>query len=155
MDRHVPSTSAAISGVDDVAAGTFSTCARMGNTVRCWGNNQAGQLGDGTTTNRTQPVQVLSQTSPPTPLSGVTQLSLGAGHVCVLLGTAPECWGDDSIGELGDGRMGTNVYRSLPAPVLRSGQTLTGVANLGSGPNALGTCAQLESGEILCWGYQV
>jgi alpha-tubulin suppressor-like RCC1 family protein len=62
-----------------VATGRLHSCALVGGTVRCWGANQIGQLGDGST--------VLLTTTPVT-VSGITTataITAGAGHTCALL----------------------------------------------------------------------
>ena len=74
---------AALVGAVDVSAGWRHTCALLGNgAVRCWGQGQFGQLGNGTTTNSTTPV----------PVSGITgAVGVTAGwwhHSCALLGAA-------------------------------------------------------------------
>ncbi len=54
---------AALTGVTQVTAGANHSCARLSNgEARCWGDNEDGQLGDGTTTNRTRPVRVSNAT---------------------------------------------------------------------------------------------
>jgi hypothetical protein len=74
--------------VSAVVAGGAHTCAFLDDSsVRCWGANADGQLGDGTTTRRPFATAVSE-------LSGVTQLALGSGHSCALLADATvRCWG--------------------------------------------------------------
>ena len=81
-----------------IAAGRAHTCAlRADGTVGCWGDNIEGQLGDGTTTNRSTPVTVSG-------LANVVAVAAGNHHTCALRadGTV-RCWGSNSAGELGDG----------------------------------------------------
>ena len=105
------------SGVVKIAAGAYHSCAVMtGGSVQCWGANTSGQLGDGTTTNRTLAAVVPSLTS------DVDAISLGRTHSCVLMNTGiVQCWGANSYGQLGDG---TTAQHVLPAPV-RSLQSIT------------------------------
>jgi alpha-tubulin suppressor-like RCC1 family protein len=89
----------ALAGATDVAVGAAHVCAlRTGGAGSCWGGNDLGQAGDGTTaTPRTTPVIV-------TGLSGVSGLVAGGDHTCaVQSGGQPVCWGDNSFGQLGDG----------------------------------------------------
>ncbi|MDO8412876.1 MAG: hypothetical protein Q7S51_03680, partial [Gallionellaceae bacterium] len=71
-----------------ISAGQYHTCAALtDDTVKCWGNNYAGQLGDGSTTDSTTPVIVSS-------LNNVLAVSNGGVHTCAALsdGTV-KCWG--------------------------------------------------------------
>jgi len=154
-----PSDGDALSGVTAISAGEDHTCALLSDsTVRCWGANWDGALGDGTTTPRANPVQVLASGTAavdPIALSGVSQVSSGGYHTCALLtdGTV-RCWGANwAPGQLGDG---TDVDgRANPVQVLLSGSTqgedvLSGVAQLASGEEH--TCALLTDGTVRCWG---
>jgi alpha-tubulin suppressor-like RCC1 family protein len=147
-----------LSGVTQLATGRSHTCALLTDgSVRCWGGNAYGQLGDGTTVNRSSPVAVLTSgdTQGTNVLSGVTQISADvfADHTCALLTDATvRCWGRNSRGGLGDG---TTVDRSNPVEVLASGDTqgtnvLPGVAQVSAG--FLFTCAVLTNGTANCWG---
>jgi alpha-tubulin suppressor-like RCC1 family protein len=70
---------------------------RSDGTVWAWGSNEDGQLGDGTTTNRSTPVQVSG-------LSNVTAVAAGASHSLALRGDGTVwAWGGRNFGQLGDG----------------------------------------------------
>lgn len=126
------------SGVKAIAAGGHHTCALTGSgEVRCWGRNNYGQIGDGTTYLRTQPVPVRL----PAQASSVTA---GYAHTCAVRddGTAM-CWGSNTSGQLGD-----NTTISRRTPVLVNG--LTPVRTLAAG--GAHTCASLNDGSVRCWG---
>lgn len=129
------------SGVAAISAGGSHACAVSATgTVRCWGRNNFGQIGDGTTTDRYVPTQVSGL---PSAASGV---SAGAGHTCALLTDGGVlCWGYNGFGQLGDG---TTTSRNAPVPV--SGLS-SGVVAIAAGAGH--TCALLAGGGIMCWGY--
>lgn len=126
-------------GVRFVSAGADHSCALLENgTVRCWGQNDYGELGDGSTTDRATPVQVSS-------LTNVAKISTGERHSCALTGTgAVWCWGVNTYGQLGDG---TQTARNVPVLVSGLG---SGVADISTG--GYHTCAVLTSGMVRCWG---
>ncbi|HEY6559479.1 MAG TPA: hypothetical protein VI072_19485 [Polyangiaceae bacterium] len=128
--------------VADVATGAYHTCVlKMNGTLWCWGHNDYGQLGDGTTTSRSVPVQVASLGT------GVIAVAAGGSHTCARKrdGTL-WCWGENYYGELGDGT--TESPKLEPVNVGPSFTDATGVT-LGS----LFTCAHKSDGTAWCWGY--
>ena len=127
-----------------VATGDYFTCVMLDNDeVKCWGDNQYGQLGDGTTTDKTSPPS--SAITFPT---GLTPVALVAGdhHACAIMDDESlTCWGRNLDGELGDG---TTTDRTSPTAVsLNAGEN---VIDVGSGDKH--TCALLDDGSIKCWG---
>jgi hypothetical protein len=98
-----------LSGVTSVVVGEMHTCALMGDgTVRCWGDNRYGQLGDGTTDTRTTPTTVPN-------LSHVAEIAAGRSHACARLESgAVYCWGRNYYGQVGDG---TTTMRLVPTAV--------------------------------------
>jgi alpha-tubulin suppressor-like RCC1 family protein len=128
------------SGVTAIAAGQYHTCALTSSGgATCWGSNEFGQLGDGTTTDRPAPVEVSGLDT------GVTAISAGIAHTCaVAAGGAATCWGGN-LGALGDG---TETDRLTPVVALGLD---SGVASISAG--GFHTCALTDDGGAACWGY--
>ena len=129
-----------------VAAGGAHVCALHANGgVYCAGLNSAGQLGDGTFTNRTTPVRVVRLGPPFT--ARVVSVDAGSAHTCAALadGTV-RCWGENDNGRLGDGDSIGNINRETPVVV--TGLTTATKVTLGGDFS----CALLTDGTVKCWG---
>lgn len=121
-----------------VSAGFYLTCGlTIQRTVRCWGRNSSGQVGDGTTVDRRVPTNVTL----PAP---ATQIAVGAYHACALLSDRRiACWGHNEAGALGTGMAGGSTV-----PILVAG--IGDAAFIAAGDYH--TCAIRADGAVACWG---
>jgi alpha-tubulin suppressor-like RCC1 family protein len=128
-----------------ISSGGSHTCALLNNgTVSCWGRNNFGQLGDGTTTDRGTPTQTSSLGTGRTAIA----ISSGTFHSCALLDNGSVlCWGSNWNGQLGDG---TTTHRNSPTLTSSFGVGRTAIAISAKGSH---TCALLDDGSVTCWGY--
>ena len=138
-EKSSPTAVPGLSLVDKLATGYGHTCARVASvpsSVRCWGSNEFGQLGDGTTTSRRSPTYV--------PGLIASQVAARANHTCALRpGGSVRCWGLNYSGQLGDT---TTAHKSSPTDVTG----LSGVVELAAGGSH--TCARVTDGSVRCWG---
>ena len=121
-----------------IAVSSGPPCALLADsTIECWGKNNYGQLGNGTTTDSSLPVTV-------TGITTATTIAIGDGNTCALLTDKTiKCWGKNNYGQLGNG---TTTDSSLPV-------TVTGITTATA--IAIGfdnTCALLTDNTIKCWG---
>ncbi len=132
---------AAMTGFTQVSiSGAFTCALKTDGTVWCWGNNAAGKLGDGTTTNRSRPVQVSG-------LTGVTSVEAGYDFTCALKSNGTVwCWGTNGNGQLGNG---TTTNSSTPVQVTG----LTNATQLATGPGH--ACVVKSDATVACWGWNV
>ena len=101
---------AAGSSVTALSVGGGShTCAVVSGGLQCWGLNNWGQLGNGTTTNSLVPIQAIAAGT------GVPAVAAGVVYSCAIVGNVLKCWGYNSSGQLGDG---TTTSSSVPVQVI-------------------------------------
>jgi len=123
-----------------VSAGGAHTCGvTPSRAVYCWGFNDNGQLGNGSTTSSPVPVAVSA--------GGLTftAVSAGGAHTCgVTPSGAPYCWGGGWAGQRGDG---SNNLSPVPVAVTAGGLTFTALSAA-----LTHTCGVTPSGAAYCWG---
>jgi alpha-tubulin suppressor-like RCC1 family protein len=128
--------------VVEVSAGGEHTCARKSDgTLWCWGRNNLGQIGNGTTGGANSlPVQVASLGT------NVIGIVSGQDHSCARTGDgALWCWGQNYYGEVGDGT--TATPRTSPVQATAVGTTAVEVA-----VGFYNTCIRKLDGTLWCWG---
>jgi alpha-tubulin suppressor-like RCC1 family protein len=133
----------------ELAASGHHTCVRLEDgSAWCWGANQSGQLGEGTTSTAGVPVPVIG-------LADVEALAVGLSFSCARRRDGSLwCWGDDRLGQLG---LGSSLVRDVPSPVLAAGPAGGGLAITAGRAH---TCVrQAPAGStpdapaaIACWG---
>ena len=123
-----------------IVAGLEHTCAIGQNGgVKCWGLNDAGQLGDGTYKKHLTPVGVNGLNA------NVQLLAAGTKHTCALTSDGEVyCWGLNSSGQLGDG---TTSNENKPVKVENLDRKIVSIT-----AGAEFTCAVDTADVVKCWG---
>jgi len=142
---------AVLAGLTQIDAGYDLSCGRTTTgQVRCWGENDIGQLGQGDRNPRTFAVTVKNAAGNG-PLTGVVQVAVGDDHACALLTSGEvRCWGDNSDFELGSGFISNDKTRPVPVVGLNGTGRLRNVVAIGAESD--GACALLSNREVRCWG---
>lgn len=139
--------SGSLTGVTKVAAGNYHSVALASSGVYAWGNNHRGQLGNGTNTLSSIPVQVKNSQGTGT-LSAVTDIASGSNHTLAITTSGVMAWGFNSNGQLGTNNQ---TDAMLPVQVLGLGGTglLTSVTSISAGESF-----SLASGSfgVYAWG---
>ncbi len=142
----LPNSAVASTNVDgSLGLGRSSCMVTSSGTVQCWGNNNYGQLGNGTVTNSGIPVTV-------TGLSNVKAVAVGSLHACALTNVGTVwCWGQAAEGQLGNTTTvmtsgAPTIYSSLPVQVTG----LNNIISISSGGSF--SCVLDSIGTVKCWG---
>ena len=124
-----------------LSVGTTHVCTvRDDHSIECWGDNEHGKLGNGSTQSSTQPVKVLG-------ITDAVSVQAGQDYSCAVLANgSADCWGYN-IGILGTGFPTTSDEVDLLSP-----QRVQGIGDVHSmATGALGTCALKRDGSVWCW----
>ena len=168
----------ALTDVLALAAGDSHTCAIMASDrrVKCWGANDKGQLGNGSTTGSNVSVDVTTSATAATALTNVVAIAAGATHTCAYASPASgrrvKCWGSDKAGQIGDGDRNATAIGALklagingksnsngrfyrrpkdPMTTRAVDTTFATATPISIGAGGDGTCTVSESG-VQCWG---
>jgi alpha-tubulin suppressor-like RCC1 family protein len=121
-----------------ISAGSGFTCVVLSSGgIKCWGENDHGQIGNGSMDDQTVPVDVSG-------LSGAASLSLGLDHACAGNSSGAFCWGLNAYGQLGNG---TTTDSGTPVEVT---DIVSMPNHLGAGDNHM---CLAYGGMVRCWGY--
>lgn len=133
-----------LSEVKQIAAGQYHACALLADgALRCWGRNDFGQLGNGTTSGTFgKPVDVIG-------LDKVVQVSCGQYHTCAVREDRTLwCWGQR--GSFQHWVSGDPYEQDTPHQILEISDTVL----VGAG-HAYFTCALSATNQLICWGFEV
>ena len=145
-----------LSGVQTVGVGVAHVCAVRSSEVLCWGRNDRGQLGDGSTISSLVPVAVAGLVEI---IGAVSAVAVGARHSCATgLSGEIACWGDNRYWQLGNESF-TDQYSTVPVQTYMSrslsllGETLPIDDARSISALSQATCAVVGSrGGVICWG---
>jgi alpha-tubulin suppressor-like RCC1 family protein len=130
--------------VTSIAPGGETNCSVKAGVGYCWGDNTYGQVGDGTTTNRTSPTQVSGGYQ----WSMISTANNSAGSLATTCGVTTAgvgyCWGNNSHGQVGD-----TTTTNRPSPTLVSGSHTWASISVGM----FDVCGVTTAGAGYCWGW--
>lgn len=137
--RNDPVTVQGVANAVSVSAHAVHSCAVIGDgTIRCWGSNQMGQLGDGSFEDSFRPVTVVG-------IDDAIAVAAGVFHTCALhSGHTVSCWGYNGYGQLGD-----RTYTNSAVPIRVAGVDDALTITSGGDHN----CSVIKGGAIKCWGW--
>ncbi|MGB0787459.1 MAG: putative Ig domain-containing protein, partial [Candidatus Poseidoniaceae archaeon] len=130
-----------------ITGGEYHFCAILDDdSIKCWGDGTNGKLGTGSTSDESLPTAVSGSFA-----SGRYAVVIDAGydHTCAILDNGDlTCWGSDDKGQLGNGAT-TGDTSSISSSTISLGVGRTAISISAGGMH---TCAQLDNGQLMCWG---
>ncbi|RLT33238.1 MAG: hypothetical protein DWI54_00240 [Chloroflexi bacterium] len=145
-----------------IAAGSYHTCAILDNgSLKCWGFNASGQLGQDTTANIGDGSGEMGDSLPAINLgSGRTAVAVAAckrgdlDYTCAILDNGTlKCWGDNGFGQLGQGDMNNRGDSTAEMAALAAVNLGTGIQVTAVAIGAAHSCQILSSTNIKCFGH--
>jgi len=142
----------------DITAGDKFTCVLMEDaSVKCWGQNDVGQLGANISNTNSTSLGPQNTVLTGLPAKPVT-LSSGRKHTCALLANGSVfCWGNNNRGQLGIGNTPT-ALNYMGYGTGAETMDISRIAEIGT-VNAITveagddhSCAILDTGDVRCWG---
>ncbi len=150
--------------VNAISAGGSHTCAIHNGVAKCWGSNGNGKLGDGTVTTFDASFNIVDDNNrkTPVPVMGLDSdvnaiISAGISHTCAIVEGKAWCWGDNSLGQLGNGnttqsKIPVAVVQTVADPDNSIEEALLEVdADAKISAGQFHTCV-VHKGAAKCWG---
>ncbi len=143
----LPVTVSGVTTATTFSNGGESPCVLLiGGSIECWGAGFSGQLGDGSPP---------SYSATPVTVAGVTTATAisqaGEDACALLLDGSIKCWGANNHSQLGTGTA-ASPETCFGSPCSTIPVTVAGITTA-TAIDALGACARLSSGVVMCWGY--
>ena len=135
--------------LDSFDSGLRFNCVLNGGQVKCWGQGNYGQIGNGSMGNQPHPVTVVDGNG--NALGDVVEITAGDYHACVLQSNGRMwCWGRADYGQLGHDNTDTHRPNAVEVYADNSNTVLSEIVHIHAG--ASHTCALKSNGQVLCWG---
>jgi len=116
----------------------------------CWGENDRGQVGIGSSTDSYKPVAVAASGSDALAGKVVSNIATGMSHTCAVADGEAYCWGYNNNGQIGDNT--TTIVRNKPVAVAKLSGGLLGRSLIQIGGGANRSCGVTSDGKTFCWG---
>jgi alpha-tubulin suppressor-like RCC1 family protein len=133
---------------NELSAGRNHACAvRYDGYARCWGDNQFGQLGDGTLNDSSMPRTVQWGASG----TSLVRIAAGWSHTCATTNANQvTCWGSNTSGQLGTPSLPSGLYTEGQQVQFANGTALGDIKEIAAGGTH--SCALTNGGRVYCWG---